>query len=109
MQRRPIYRLFSLASLSLLAGTACSVRLLPGGSGSESAPPEPEAQRISVDQAFAKVQAGQAVLVDVRGAQSYQRMHAAGALLIPLDEIESQPRAAAAKVPANRQPILYCT
>ncbi len=89
--------------------TACGVSIRQPGTASEPAAQEPEAQRISVDQAFAKVQAGQAVLVDVRGEQSFQRMHATGALLIPLDEIESQPRAAAAKIPADKQPILYCT
>jgi hypothetical protein len=97
-------------SLGLFVATGCGVQLRQPGSGSEaSGQGGPEPGRISVEQAFAKLQAGQAVLVDVRGRESFQAKRAAGAIVFPLDEIEQRPQAIAAQLPVGKQPILYCT
>ncbi len=65
--------------------------------------------RVSPEAAYTAVQTGRAILVDVRSPESYQARHAAGALLLPIDDIERSPQAALARLPAGRQPILYCT
>src|ERR671937_2134492 len=96
----------------LLAGlfaAGCSIRL-----GSPQAAPTADrdggdALRIAVDAAFTEVRAGRAVLVDVRSRESYRTRRAAGALALPLDEIEGAPAAALAALPAGQRPILYCT
>lgn len=49
---------------------------------------EADVSRIDIHQAKAAVDSGQAILVDVRSAESYAKGHAAGAVSIPLDNIE---------------------
>ncbi|MBI3978045.1 MAG: rhodanese-like domain-containing protein [Chloroflexi bacterium] len=61
-------------------------------------------------EAIALVDAGKAVLVDVRAADVYAERHAAGAISIPLAEIANNPRLPAlVAIPAERQLIFYCT
>jgi hypothetical protein len=80
-----------------------------GGAGASQGGASRDAVRIDVDSARAAVQAGRAVLVDVRSPDAYRSQRAAGAVLLPLDEIEQGPAAAAAKLPAGKQAIFYCT
>lgn len=87
----------------LFAGCGISIRR------PRTAVPIEEVGRIDVDAAFAKMNAGRAILVDVRGADSYRARHAKGALQLDLTLIEQSPREAAKKLPADRQPIFYCT
>jgi rhodanese-related sulfurtransferase len=68
---------------------------------------EAEVARISVEQAKAAVDSGQALLVDVRDAAAYARLHAAGARLIQLGEIEID--AAGLDLDKERWIITYCT
>ena len=70
---------------------------------------EREAPRIDVAAAFEAVRAGRAVLVDVRGEASYRQKRAAGAVLLTVEDIERAPADAARRLPADKQPILYCT
>jgi hypothetical protein len=109
MERRQM--LLAAPSL-LLATSGCAVRLRRGGEsgqpGASAAEAEDTVPRIDVDAAYAEVQAGRAVLVDVRSQESFQRSRAAGALLLPLPQIEDSPAAAKA-LPAGMRPILYCT
>jgi hypothetical protein len=93
----------------LLAASACAVRL--GGPEPASAPAgaDDDVPRIGVDEAHAAVLAGRAVLIDVRSRESFERSHAAGAMLLPLDQIEQAPQNAARALPAGKQPIFYCT
>ena len=97
----------------LLAAGGCAVSLRRAGesgqSGAGAAEAEDKVPRIDVDAARAEVQAGRAILVDVRGQESFQRSRAAGATLLPLSQIEDSPAAAAKALPAGMRPILYCT
>ena len=98
-----------LAATALLS-TGCAVRLVAGRSGTApSGDPGDTAPRIEVDAAYAKVRAGSAILVDVRGAASYKSRHAQGAMLVPVDDVEQDPKAVIARLPRDKQPILYCT
>ena len=62
----------------------------PGQQPQGNQPPLTEAQvpRITVSDAKAAVDSGQAILVDVRSADSYAAGHAAGAISIPLGNFE---------------------
>ena len=62
----------------------------PGQQPQGNQPPLTEAQvpRISVSDAKAAVDSGQATLVDVRSVESYAAGHAAGAISIPLGNVE---------------------
>ena len=112
--------LISLCVL-LLAGLACNF-VAP----TESTPPpltviveptnpsqgnvlqsEDQVPRIPVEQAFAAVQSGAAVMVDVRSTQAYDISHAAGAISIPLFDIENDPNG----LPLDKDQwiITYCT
>jgi len=62
-----------------------------------------------VETAFAEVRAGRAVLIDVRGAGSFGQRRAAGAISVPLDEIERSPKDAIARLTTEKRPVLYCT
>ncbi|NWF63147.1 MAG: rhodanese-like domain-containing protein [Chloroflexi bacterium] len=57
--------------------------------GSQPPLTEDQAPRISVGEAKAAVDSGQAILVDVRSAESFARSHAAGAISIPLGNFEN--------------------
>jgi hypothetical protein len=94
------------ASAGLASGlvTGCGINIRRGG---QAAPGE--APRIEVEAAHAAVQAGRAVLVDVRGSEAWRRERAAGALDLPYDQITANPSEAARRLPAGKQAILYCT
>lgn len=63
------------------------------------------APRISVADAKKAVDAGKAVLVDVRSAQNYKQEHAKGALSVPTSEIATR----MSELPKDKQIITYCT
>ena len=67
--------------------------------------PYPSVPRISVDETWEGMQAGQVLLVDVRSRTSYNNLHAEGALSIPEEEMDAR-RAA---LPRDRDLVLYCT
>jgi len=50
---------------------------------------EADVSRIEVHEAKAAIDSGQAILVDVRNAQSYALSHATGAISIPLENFET--------------------
>lgn len=88
-------------SILILAMLACN-SLLPSSDVSTlpTAPFNPQIQsdiprteddvpRISVREAKAAVDSGQAIFVDVRSAQAYAELHATNAISIPLDVFET--------------------
>lgn len=106
-------------SILLLATLACNA-ILPSNDVSTlpTAPFNPDIQsdlprtdndvpRISVMEAKVAVESGQAILVDVRSAQSYADLHAASAISIPLDIFETN----IGSVPLQKSDwiITYCT
>lgn len=52
--------------------------------------PYPAVPRTSLQEALAQIEAGEAVLVDVRSRASYEASHAAGSLSFPEEEIEAR-------------------
>ncbi|HEX9388031.1 MAG TPA: rhodanese-like domain-containing protein [Anaerolineales bacterium] len=71
--------------------------------------PETDAEvpRVSVDQAKAALDSGDAVIVDVRGAEAYARSHIAGALEVSLSAIQTD--LANLPLDKNKWIITYCT
>lgn len=67
--------------------------------------PYPDVPRISPIDAKARLDTGEAVVVDVRALDNYQAAHVAGAISIPLDELE----AGQYELPKNAEIITYCT
>ena len=63
------------------------------------------AKRVSLQEAMMALQSGDAVLVDVRGADSFNAQHASGAINIPEDQILNR----IADLPIGKQVITYCT
>jgi hypothetical protein len=68
---------------------------------------EADVPRVSVEDAVAAIQSGEAVVVDVRSAQAYQASHIPGALSIPLFDIESNPTGL--NLDKDQWIITYCT
>ena len=63
--------------------------------------------RVTVDEAAAAIEKGEAIVVDVRSAQAYQASHIPGSLSIPLFDIESDP--SAVNLDKEEWIITYCT
>jgi len=68
---------------------------------------EAEVPRVSLEQAKAAFDNGEAVIVDVRSRESYSASHIPGAINIPLNEIEANP--AQIGLPKDQWIITYCT
>ena len=68
---------------------------------------EAEVPRVSVEEAYTAIQNGEAVVVDVRNLQSYLSSHVAGALSIPLVQIESD--LGSVNLDKEQWIITYCT
>ena len=91
---------------------AVSTRPAPAEPASTQPPanlPENDAEvpRVSVDQAKAALDSGDAVIVDVRGAEAYARGHIAGALEVSLSAVQTDP--ANLPLDKNKWIITYCT
>lgn len=94
--------LFAIPVL-ILAILACS-SFLPQAQIPQT---EADVPRISVEDAKAALDGGEAVIVDVRSAESYAAGHAAGAISVPLTEIEANP--AGLGLDKEQWIITYCT
>jgi 3-mercaptopyruvate sulfurtransferase SseA len=72
-----------------------------------AAPADPlaEAPRISAADARKALDAGKAVLVDVRSLDAWQDEHAKGAVNIPVNELYAR----TGELPKDKQVIAYCT
>lgn len=118
-----ILLLTSLACNALLpkteptsAPTAVQTQILIPTQVTEPASTQPEANlpqtdaevpRVPADQAKAAFDSGDAVIVDVRGAEAYARSHITGALEVSLSAIQTDP--ANLPLDKNKWIITYCT
>lgn len=92
--------------LKIIAPLAALV--FAGGIAAQTpAPADPTAQapRISVAEAKKALDAGKAILVDVRSSMSYDQEHAKGSISLPLYDLPSR----AGELPKDKQIITYCT
>lgn len=67
--------------------------------------PFPDVPRVSLADAKARIDAGQAVVVDTRPRSDFEAEHIPGALSIPLAEFEAR----LSELPKNAEIITYCT
>lgn len=94
--------------ISVEGGTTTSARSSQGSTAlplNTVALPYPDVPRLGVQESLTKQAQGQAILVDVRGTESYQKSHAAGAISIPEDEMGERMN----ELPRDKEIILYCT
>ena len=78
----------------------------PASSPSFQITPQPvEADRISLADAKKEFDAGTAVFVDVRGSEAFSQERVAGALNIPVSDIEAN----ISKLPKGKKIIVYCS
>ena len=92
----------------VLAALACN-SVLPQTQPAPTPQPLTEADvpRISIEDAKAAVDSGEAVILDVRSAEAFAIGHIAGALSVPLAEIETDPAGLA--LDQDQWIITYCT
>ena len=90
---------YLISIVALLALTALS----PGDIG--QAQESDGVRRITVEEAREAVAQGRAIIVDVRGKDSYDSGHIKGARWIKLDDIGAR----AGQLPRNKMIITYCT
>jgi hypothetical protein len=109
-RRHTLPLLAAPVTASLLSACGISLRRPGAGTvGSAASADDSTAPRIDAAVAFEAVRAGRALLVDVRSEQSFRARRAAGAMLLAVDDIELSARDAVRRLPAGKQPILYCT
>ena len=100
MQIRHRARIVGLATALILAGAAVA------RAAEAPAPvPPPDAKRIGVQDAKRQVDAGKALIVDVRALADFEIEHVAGAINIPNWLIVDR----MAELPKDKLIILYCT
>lgn len=105
-----IQYLVPLAVILAMPGTPAAAQPQPAAPPTAAAPAAPvdplaEAPRISAADAKKALDAGQAVLVDVRSLDSWQEEHAKGAVSIPVNELYAR----LGELPKDKQVIAYCT
>jgi len=88
------------------AGTATSTPLITPSATTQAGTANSAASvpRISLQAAKASLDAGTAILVDVRTAAAYQQSHAVGAISMPSNEVDQRYK----ELPVDKQIILYC-
>ena len=70
-----------------------------------SALTDKDVQRITLTDAKALLDGGTAVLIDARSAASYSSKHAAGAISLPEEEVDTR----ADELPTDKALIFYCS
>ena len=71
----------------------------------EAGLPYPEVERIALDEAEKRYDAGEAVFVDVRDREAYEAAHVPNAISIPLGELTTRYQ----ELPRDTEIITYCT
>lgn len=77
----------------------------PADEHSEDGLPYPAVARISVEEALAKVESGEALIVDVRDEAAYTASHIAGAMSLPEEALAARGN----ELPEDQLIITYCT
>ena len=67
--------------------------------------PNPDVPRISLEETQTMLEQGQAILIDVRSRDSFEKSHAQGAISIPEEEMGAR----LDELPRDKEIILYCT
>jgi hypothetical protein len=98
---------FGLLACNLNPPQTESTSPTPAGTSFPLPQTEADAPRVTAAEAKAAVDAGLAIIVDVRSVSDYARKHIAGARSIPLDRIEADP--AGVSLEKNKWIITYCT
>ena len=83
---------------------AASTAALPTAPAQQEIP-YPAVARVTPADAYASVNSGQAVIIDVRDRESYDKAHIEGALSIPENELAAR----RGELPQDRQILTYCT
>ena len=103
MPNKKIHILLAFAFLTLAAMACTALLPLPNSDGEPTQILEPaftqsqggipqtedDVPRLTVEQAKAALDAGAAVIVDVRSQEAYETSHIAGALFVPLEDFEN--------------------
>lgn len=97
--------LVPLAVILAMPGAQAPIQPPPAPAVAAPADPLAEAPRISAADAKKALDAGKAVLVDVRSLDAWQDEHAKGAVSIPVNEIYAR----MSELPKDKQVIAYCT
>lgn len=104
-------RIFFLILIFVIVLAACSAQptqISEPPSASDDLPRSvAEVPRISVEDAWSALDRGAAVIVDVRDAGAFESQHIAGAISVPLGEIEQNP--ANLQLEEGQWIITYCT
>lgn len=112
--RSYLFVLLAVAVVSLTALTGCNSTEGKTGSAVPQAPavppqtapkPADDVHRISIADARAAVEKGNAVIIDVRGEQSYKAGHIKDSKVIAADQIGAR----AGELPKDKTIILYCS
>lgn len=99
-----------LLSLTMVA-SGCGVRVVDPGARAAVAPPDSDeaVTRIDATRAHAQWKDGRAVLFDTRARDAFLAGHIAGAVSMPLVDIERDAAEARRQIPAGKLAIFYCT
>jgi len=117
----PKTRIFLAFTALVLASLACNALSLAEATSTPviivepTNPPQPsnlpateaDVPRVSLEQALVALNAGAAVIVDVRSSETFALSHIASAISIPLDTIEANPTGL--NLDKDQWIITYCT
>jgi 3-mercaptopyruvate sulfurtransferase SseA len=106
---KTILTIFILFLFSVACNALSPVTVTPNQPSSDSSIPFTEADvpRVTVQDAKAAFDGGEAIIVDVRSQAAYEAGHVDGALSIPLNEFETN--IAGIDLPKDQWIITYCT
>ncbi len=86
------------------AANTATVPIATPTAAAESNVPFPEIKRITTDETNALVAKGEAIIVDVRGDESYQKGHVKGALSITSSDLAARIK----ELPRDKKIVTYC-
>jgi hypothetical protein len=103
-KKRPVVLLI-IGALAVISIGILIINAIATHNSSPIVNSQDEVPRISVEEAYRSVSEGKAVLVDTRSLETYQKGHAAGAINLPVAEVEAR----LGELDPARWYITYCT